>query len=337
MLGRTRIKIIMKNILITGGSGFIGSNMIYYLFNKYDHIKIVNVDKITYAGRGDNLQFLSEKDKIRYSFYQLDISSIGFQERLDEIVSLHEIDTIIHFAAESHVDRSISNPEEFVLTNILGTYNILQVVKKRGIRFHHISTDEVFGHLSPKDNPFDENTPYFPRSPYSASKAASDHLVRSYSITYGIKATISNCSNNYGPFQFPEKMVPLFITNLLEGRNVPVYGDGNNIRDWIYVKDHCSAIDLIIREGEIGETYCIGGGNEISNLKLTEKILDLMYLRKDMIDFVPDRAGHDFRYAIDYSKINSKLGWEPKKNFDEGLKETIEWYTNNKDWWKKLK
>ncbi len=273
-----------------------------------------------------------------YKFVKGDITD---PEIVNELVK--DADIIVNFAAESHVDRSILDPQNFVRTNITGTYTLLEAAKNNGqIRFHHISTDEVFGSLRPKGVPFNENTPYNPRSPYSASKAASDHIVRAYWHTYGLPITISNCSNNYGPYQFPEKLIPLFITNLLEGRKVPLYGDGMNIRDWLYVEDHCEAIDLIIHKGKIGETYCIGGNSEKTNLEIAQDIIKLV-LRSEApkwtkwIEFVKDRPGHDRRYAIDFSKIKSELGWEPKTNFEEGLKKTIEWYKNNQNWRKKIK
>ena len=247
------------------------------------------------------------------------------------------VDLIINFAAESHVDRSILSSADFVKTNIDGTRVLLEAARKNGnIRFHQISTDEVFGSLSLSDPRFNENTPYDPRSPYSASKAAADHLVRAYYHTYNLPVTISNCSNNYGPYQFPEKLIPLFITNLLRGKKVPVYGSGNNIRDWIHVDDHNRGIEMIVKKGNIGETYCLGGGNEMKNIDITKIILSNLGFGEEMIEFVEDRLGHDFRYAIDFSKAQKNIDWEPQINFEDGLKNTIDWYKNNTDWWEKI-
>ncbi|MEI8097090.1 MAG: dTDP-glucose 4,6-dehydratase, partial [Candidatus Moraniibacteriota bacterium] len=251
---------------------------------------------------------------------------------VDLLVS--EVDAIVHFAAESHVDRSITGPEAFVDTNIKGTFVLLESARKYGKRFHHISTDEVFGALGPNDPPFDEHTKYDPRSPYSASKASSDHLVRSYFHTYDLPVTISNCSNNYGPYHFPEKLIPLTITNLLEGKNIPVYGDGLQVRDWLYVEDHCKAIDLILHQGRLGETYCIGGESERENIWIVKKILELLGKDESMIEYVKDRAGHDRRYAINFSKIKNELGWEPMVNLEEGLVKTTTWFKENESWWK---
>jgi dTDP-glucose 4,6-dehydratase len=330
----------MKKILVTGGCGFIGSNFIHYIIKKYSassaekpNYSIINLDLLTYAGNLENLKDIARNQN--YKFVKGDICDA---ELVNKIIKENQIDMIVHFAAESHVDRSIENPEAFLKTNVLGTYTLLEASKNNGkIRFHHISTDEVFGSLEPDDSPFDEKTAYDPRSPYSASKAASDHLVRAYFHTYGLPITISNCSNNYGPYHFPEKVIPLFITNLIEGKKVPLYGDGMNVRDWLYVEDHCEAIDAIIHNGKIGETYCIGGNSEKTNKEITYKILELMGKDESSIEFVKDRLGHDRRYAIDFSKIKKELGWEPKVSFEEGLKSTIEWYKSNEDWWKKLK
>lgn len=320
-------------LLVTGGAGFIGSNFIHHIIKKYPDYKIINLDLLTYAGNLENLKDIENNPN--YKFVKGDICDA---ELVNKIIIENEVDMIVHFAAESHVDRSIDNPEAFLKTNILGTHTLLEAAKNNGkIRFHHISTDEVFGSLEPNDAPFSEKTAYDPRSPYSASKAASDHLVRAYFHTFGLPITISNCSNNYGPYHFPEKVIPLFITNLLEGKKVPLYGDGMNVRDWLYVEDHCSAIDAIIHNGKIGETYCIGGNSEKTNKEITYKILKLMGKGEDSIEFVKDRLGHDRRYAIDFSKIKKELSWEPKINFEEGLKSTIEWYKNNEEWWKKLK
>lgn len=318
-------------ILITGGAGFIGSNFIRYWMNKYPNDKIVNLDALTYAGNLENLKDI-EKNK-NYQFVKGDICDARLVNDL-----VKGVDLIVHFAAETHVDRSIMGSADFIKTNVEGTRVLLDAAKNNGgVRFHHISTDEVFGALKSDDPKFNEKTPYDPRSPYSASKAASDHLVRVYFHTHNLPITISNCSNNYGPYQFPEKLIPLFITNLIEGKKAPVYGKGENIRDWIYVDDHNAGVDAIIKNGKIGETYCLGGGNEMKNIEITKMILEIMGLGEEMIEFVADRKGHDFRYAIDYTKIEKELGWKPKMNFREGLVKTIEWYKNNEDWWKKIK
>lgn len=330
-------------LLITGGAGFIGSNFIHYILKKYParnashsdagepDYQVVNLDALTYAGNLENLKDI-ENDP-RYKFVKGDICD---KELVDSLVK--DCDAIVHFAAESHVDRSILDAENFVRTNVLGTYNLLEAAKKnRNKRFHHVSTDEVFGALKPDEPKFDEKTPYNPRSPYSASKAASDHLVNAYFHTYGLPITISNCSNNYGPYMFPEKVIPLFITNLMEGKKLPVYGDGMQVRDWLFVEDHCEAIDLILHSGKIGETYCVGGNAEKPNLEITKKIIELMGKDESFIEYVKDRPGHDRRYAIDFSKIKNELDWEPKVNFEEGLKKTIEWYKNNENWWKNIK
>lgn len=320
-------------ILVTGGAGFIGSNFIHYWIKKYPEDKIVNLDALTYAGNLENLKSLEHNPN--YKFIKADISQ---KEKTNEIIVSEKPETIIHFAAESHVDRSILGPEEFVRTNVLGTFNLLESARQNGnIRFHHISTDEVFGSLKPNDPAFNETTPYDPRSPYSASKASSDHLIKAYFHTFNLPITISNCSNNYGPYQFPEKLIPLFATNLIEDKKIPLYGDGMNIRDWLYVEDHCEAIDLILKKGKIGETYCVGGNCEKTNKEITYKILELMGKGEEMIEFVADRKGHDRRYAIDSSKIQRELGWTPKNTFEEGIKKTIEWYKENENWWKKIK
>ncbi len=321
----------MFKILITGGAGFIGSNFIIYHLDKYPDDKIINLDNLTYAGNLENLKKVEKN--LNYTFVKGDICSV---ELVNELVK--GIDLIIHFAAESHVDRSILNSGDFVRTNVEGTRVLLEAAKNNGnVRFHHISTDEVFGALGLNDSAFNENTSYDPRSPYSASKAASDHLVRAYWHTHQLPITISNCSNNYGPFQFPEKLIPLFITNLIEGEKVPVYGEGKNIRDWIHVNDHNRGVEMIIQKGKLGETYCLGGDNEISNIDLTRKILSLMGQDESMIEYVKDRPGHDLRYAIDFSKTKNELGWQPEIDFDKGFEETIEWYKNNESWWKNIK
>ncbi|HLN19416.1 MAG TPA: dTDP-glucose 4,6-dehydratase, partial [Patescibacteria group bacterium] len=277
----------------------------------------------------------SLEENPNYHFVHGDIADI---ELVNNILKDDSIDVIVNFAAESHVDRSILEPDAFINTNIIGTHNLLKAALANGkIRFHHVSTDEVFGSLGPSEPAFSETTPYDPRSPYSASKAASDHLVRAYFHTFDLPITISNCSNNYGPYMFLEKFFPLFITNLLENKKVPLYGDGQNVRDWLQVKDHCRAIDIIIHKGKIGETYCIGGNAEKTNKDVTYKIIELMGKDENMIEFVTDRPGHDRRYAIDFSKIKKELGWEPEVSFEEGLKNMIEWYKNNESWWKKIK
>lgn len=318
-------------ILVTGGAGFIGSNFIYYWLNKYPDDIITNLDALTYAGNLENLRDI--KNNKNYKFVKGDICN---ENLVNEVVP--GIDLIVHFAAESHVDRSIIDCRDFIKTNVEGTKNLLEAARMNGkIRFHHISTDEVFGALMPDGKPFNEATPYDPRSPYSASKAASDHLARAYWHTYKLPITISNCSNNYGPYQFPEKVIPLFITNILANKKVPLYGQGKNIRDWIYVDDHNAGVDVIIKKGRLGQTYCLGGNSELTNLELTKKILNLMGKNEDMIEYVTDRPGHDLRYAIDYAKAKNELGWQPEVNFDQGLKNTIEWYKNNKDWWHNIK
>ncbi len=321
-------------LLVTGGAGFIGSNFILYWLDKYSDDEIVNFDKLTYAGNLDSLKSV-ESDR-RYSFVKGDICD---RDAVDAVMK--DVDTVVHFAAESHVDRSIHDASPFIQTNIVGTHVLLEsALKHKNItRFHHISTDEVFGALPlGTEEKFNEHTPYDPRSPYSASKAASDHLVRAYYETYGLPMTISNCANNYGPRHFPEKLFPLAITNILEGKKVPIYGDGLYVRDWLYVEDHARAIDDIIHKGKIGETYMIGGlKKDVSNLEAIRKIIEIMGKNPDeTIEYVKDRPGHDRRYAIDWSKIHDELGWSPTVTFEEGLQKTIEWYKNNEDWWKKI-
>ena len=319
-------------ILVTGGAGFIGSNFIIYMMNKYPDYKIVNLDKLTYAGNLENLK--NVENNPNYNFIKGDICDIEVVKK-----AMEGCDMVVHLAAESHVDRSINSPEDFIKTNVLGTEILLEVAKELNIkRFHHISTDEVFGTLS-FDNlkeKFNEQSPYNPRSPYSASKAGADHLVRAFIETYNFPATISNCSNNYGPFQFPEKIIPLFITNALKDKNLPIYGKGLAVRDYLYVTDHCIAIDLIIHEGKIGETYCIGGDSEKNGLAIADTILDSLGKPKSLKTFVEDRKGHDMRYSIDYSKITKELGWKPSVTFEEGIKKTIKWYQNNESWWQKI-
>ena len=318
-------------LLITGGAGFIGSNFVRYVLSKYFDYQVVNLDLLTYAGNLENLKDVEKNPN--YKFVKGDIAD---KKLVDKLVK--DIDIIINFAAESHVDRSILDSAAFIHTNIVGTHNLLEAAKNNGgKRFHHVSTDEVYGHLVPKNPPFNEKTPYAPRSPYSASKAAADHLVMAYFHTHDLPVTISNCSNNYGPYQFPEKLHGLFITNLIEGKKVPVYGDGMQIRDWLYVEDHCEAIDFVIHKGKIGDTYCIGGDCEKPNIEITRKILALLGKGEEMIEYVKDRPGHDRRYAMDFSKIKNELGWQPRMSFEEGMKKTVELYKENQNWWKKIK
>ncbi len=330
-----------KVILITGGAGFIGSHLVKHFVKKYPDYHIVNLDKLTYAGNLENLKEIEDAEN--YTFVKGDIQD---QELLQELFDEHKFDGVIHTAAESHVDRSILDPMAFIRTNLVGTAQLLQVAKAAWEEnyedkvFYHISTDEVYGSLEMNEEMFTEKTPYDPRSPYSASKAGSDHLVRAFYHTYGLPAKISNCSNNYGPYQFPEKLIPLFIHNIKEKKNLPVYGKGENVRDWLYVEDHVEAIDLIFHEGKIGETYNIGGLNEWQNIKLVKALIaevDRQLGREegaslDLITYVKDRAGHDLRYAIDCSKIQAELGWQPRHNFEEGLRETVKWYLDNEEW-----
>ncbi len=317
-------------LLITGGAGFIGSNFVQYILKTYPEYEVVTFDALTYAGNLENLKAVEGNP--RYRFVKGDITDIAL---VDELVA--ECDAVVHFAAESHVDRSILGPEAFVRTNVLGTFTLLEAARKHGKRFHHVSTDEVFGALGKDDAPFDESTPYDPRSPYSASKASSDHLVRAYFHTYALPVTISNCSNNYGPYHFPEKLIPLAITNLLEGKSVPVYGDGLQVRDWLYVEDHCRAIDMILHHGKLGETYCIGGNAEMENITIVKKLLELLGKDESSIEYVEDRAGHDRRYAINFSKIKTELGWEPTVTLEDGLAQTVNWFKENESWWKSVK
>ncbi|MDQ3008189.1 MAG: dTDP-glucose 4,6-dehydratase [bacterium] len=327
----------MKNaaqtLLVTGGAGFIGSNFIHYWLKQHPEDTIINLDALTYAG---NLSSLSDIDgSSNYIFVE---GSITDHELVNKIMD--DCSIVVHFAAESHVDRSILNPSIFVETNVLGTQVLLESALKHKIsRFHHISTDEVFGSLALGSNEqFTEATPYDPRSPYSASKAGSDHLVRAYGETYGLPFTLTNCSNNYGEYHYPEKLFPLAITNLIEGKAVPVYGDGLNVRDWLYVQDHCSAIDRVLSDGEAGETYLVGGmSDDISNLDAIKMILKLMNRDESAIEFIKDRAGHDRRYSVDWSKINRELGWSPSVTLEEGLSNTIKWYQDNEAWWRPLK
>ncbi len=320
-------------LLITGGAGFIGSNFILYWLKKYPSDSIVNFDKLTYAGNLENLK--DADNNPNYKFAKGDICDLKTVD-----MAMEGVDAVVHFAAESHVDRSILKPSDFIITNVAGTQVLLDMALKHNVkRFHHISTDEVYGSLDlDSSNKFSERSNYNPRSPYSASKAASDHLVRAYHETYGLPITMTNCSNNFGPYQFPEKFIPLAITNILENKKVPVYGDGLYVRDWLYVIDHCRAIDLVLNKGEIGETYLVGGMTEdISNIEVVKKILKFMDKDESFIEYVKDRPGHDRRYAVDWSKIERELGWKPEHNFDEWLEKTIRWYKENEKWWKDVK
>ncbi|OJX46239.1 MAG: dTDP-glucose 4,6-dehydratase [Chloroflexi bacterium 44-23] len=332
-----------KNVLVTGGAGFIGSNFVRFLNNAEPDIQIINLDLLTYAGHLENLSGINGN---HYHFIHGDICD---SKLVRKILMDYQIDTVVHFAAESHVDRSIQDPGAFVQTNIVGTYTLLencrQVWNERGgyegNHFHHVSTDEVFGMLSKDDSPFTETTPYAPNSPYAASKASSDHLVRSYFRTFGFPITISNCSNNYGPYQFPEKLIPLIILNAINGKDLPIYGDGQQIRDWLYVEDHCDAIYSVIQAGKTGETYNIGGENQFPNLEIVKKICSILdhalpespYIpHEKLIRFVPDRPGHDLRYDIDITKIRTCLEWQPSNDLAQGLEKTIQWYLQNREW-----
>jgi len=339
----------MKTYFITGGCGFIGSNFIHHLIENKLAGEIINLDKMTYAGNKDNLSTIEGNDY--YHFIEGDICN---RNTVNEILMKHNPDVVIHFAAESHVDRSIDAPTKFIQTNVVGTLNLLNEsnewlknldgIKKDSFRFIHISTDEVYGSLG-KTGKFLETTSYDPSSPYSASKASSDHLARAWHRTFDFPVIITNCSNNYGPFQFPEKLIPLTIINSLTGKNLPVYGSGTNVRDWLYVRDHCEAIQIVVDKGELGETYNIGGNNEIENIQIVETICEILddkipldngKLYKEGIVFVEDRPGHDFRYAIDATKIEKELGWKPKESFQTGIKKTVLWFLENRDWWRKI-
>ena len=335
----------MKKCLVTGGCGFIGSNYIRYVLEKEDHLHIVNLDKLTYAGNRHNL------DGIPETFHTFVEGDICDPELVKTLFNEHQFDTIVHFAAESHVDRSIEGPAEFIQTNVFGTLNLLEQSRLNfqhsnndNFRFLHISTDEVYGSLGDHGK-FLETTPYDPSSPYSASKAGSDHLVRSWNRTFGLPTLITNCSNNYGSYQFPEKLIPLMIINCLHGKPLPVYGQGENVRDWLYVRDHCEAIHTVLTSGTVGETYNIGGNNEIRNIDVVTTICELLNeispsengsSYSDLITYVKDRPGHDFRYAIDAGKIQNNLGWSPKESFETGIRKTIHWYLDNQDWWRAI-
>ena len=331
----------MKTIMVTGGAGFIGSNFIKMMLEEYPTYRIINVDLLTYAGNLDNLSDIIDNDN--YIFIKADIRD---RKKLNDIFSEYEIDNIINFAAESHVDRSISEPEVFLTTNIIGTQALLDVAKKywkldpkdnysreykKGVKFLQVSTDEVYGSLG-KEGFFEETSPIMPNSPYSASKTSADMIVRSYHETFGLPVNITRCSNNYGPYQFPEKLIPLIINNCLKGKALPVYGDGMQIRDWLHVADHCSAISTVLHKGEPGEVYNIGGNNEKANIEIVKLIIKVLGKSEDLIEYVQDRPGHDRRYAINNAKITSQLGWSPRYTFDEGMKETIEWYLSHKQW-----
>lgn len=320
-------------LLVTGGAGFIGSNFILYWLKNHPEDTVVNLDALTYAGNLENLKEVETNP--HYHFVKGDIT-----DEKTVTKAMADIDVIVHFAAESHVDRSIQDPAVFVKTNVLGTQILLESALKNKIkRFHHVSTDEVFGALELNNaRKFNETTLYNPRSPYAASKAGSDHLVRAYYHTFNLPVTITNCSNNYGPYQHPEKLIPLAITNILEGKKVPVYGDGLYVRDWLYVEDHCRAIEQVLQRGKVGETYCVGGlTQDISNIEIGKKIVTLMDKDEEEIEYVKDRPGHDRRYAIDWTKIRTDLGWEPKHDFDTYLMQTVEWYKTHADWWKHVK
>lgn len=342
----------MRTYLVTGGAGFIGSNYIHYMFRKYDNeIRIINVDALTYAGNLENLKGV--EDRANYTFVKADITD---KAAITKIFEEHDIDRVVHFAAESHVDRSIKDPEVFVNTNVMGTAVMLNAAKaawelpddtfKEGKKFLHVSTDEVYGSLEEDGTYFYETTPYAPHSPYSASKASSDMLVKAYIDTYHFPANITNCSNNYGPYQFPEKLIPLIINNALQGKKLPVYGDGKNVRDWLYVDDHAKAIDMVQEQGRIGETYNVGGHNEKQNIEIINIIIETLLemlpaedsrralVSKDLITYVEDRKGHDRRYAIAPDKIKAEIGWEPETMFKDGIKKTIAWFFEHEDWMK---
>jgi dTDP-glucose 4,6-dehydratase len=352
----------MRSLLVTGGAGFIGANFVHYWAQHYPSDRIVVLDALTYAGNQASLEAVSEHPSYRFVH-----GDIGDPELVQMLLVDEQTDTIVHFAAESHVDRSIHEPDAFIQTNVIGTHNLLKIARDVWLdsatapsvhRFHHVSTDEVYGTLGPDDPAFTELTPYAPNSPYAASKAASDHLVRSYHHTYGLEVTTSNCSNNYGPYQFPEKLIPLMIVNALTGQSLPIYGDGSNIRDWLYVEDHCRGIDLVLNKGKVGETYNIGGNNECCNLDIVGHIctgIDAMFAGNDelrekfpdapaasgkssesLITFVKDRPGHDWRYAIDATRASKELQYAPTESFASGLQKTLEWMLTNESWWRSV-
>lgn len=338
----------VRRVMVTGGAGFIGANFVHYWCGKYPNDRVIVLDALTYAGNRQTLAPLDTHATFR--FVKGDICD---RPLIDALLQEEAIDTLVHFAAESHVDRSILGPGAFVQTNVVGTFTLLEAFRQHWLshdrpddfRFHHVSTDEVYGSLEPNDPAFSETTPYAPNSPYSASKAGSDHLVRAYHHTYGMPTTITNCSNNYGPYHFPEKLIPLMCINILMGKPLPVYGDGLNVRDWLYVKDHCSAIDAVLKLGSVGETYNVGGNNEVKNIDLVHMLCELMNelapnlpIRpaQELITFVKDRPGHDRRYAINSTKLQTELGWTPSVTVQEGLRQTVEWFLSNEDWWKPL-
>lgn len=325
---------VFMTVIVTGGAGFIGSNFIYYMMNNHPKYRIVCVDSLTYAGNPNNLKAIA--DKLNFRFCRTDITD---REAVYRIFEEEKPDIIVNFAAESHVDRSVSDPTVFLTTNVIGTSVLMDACRRYGIkRFHQVSTDEVYGDL-PLDRPelfFTENTPLCTSSPYSASKASADLLVMAYHRTYELPVTISRCSNNYGPYQFPEKLIPLMTVNALENKPLPVYGNGENIRDWLYVEDHCKAIDLIISKGRAGEIYNVGGQNEMKNIDIVKTILSVLGKSDELITYVEDRKGHDLRYAVDPSKIEHELGWKPEKDFSEGIKETVKWYLDNRNWWEDI-
>ncbi|MFP4474646.1 MAG: dTDP-glucose 4,6-dehydratase [Desulfatibacillaceae bacterium] len=336
----------MKNLLVTGGCGFIGANFVRYVLGESGFSgRLVNVDKLTYAGNPNNLDGVAETYGDRYVFVREDIADADAMERVfDE----YGIDSVCHLAAESHVDRSIHGPADFVRTNVMGTFVLLEQARRHQDRmelFHHVSTDEVYGSLG-MEGLFTEDTPYRPSSPYSASKAGSDHMVRAWHVTYGLPVTISNCSNNYGPYQFPEKLIPLMILNSLEGESLPVYGEGKNVRDWLHVQDHCEALWLIMQKGRRGQTYNIGGDGELANIEVVRTLCDIVDRvcgtgpagpRRRLVTFVKDRPGHDLRYAIDFSKLRNELGWQPRRTFAQGLEATVRWYVENAQWVKDVR